>query len=175
MLDDSSSRYGMVTRYLHWGVGLLILLQFLKLGDRIDEGEHWIGQTIVPWHISVGVLILLLAIVRLAWAARQHPRRPRPDAFVFLVRAGHFLLYACMFLMPVTGIMTMLGGGYGLTVFGIELAPSTGVETPWLIAAGSLHSPIAWAFVALVIGHVGAALYHHVVRRDQTLRRMLGR
>lgn len=174
MRNDSPDRYGSVTRLLHWGMALLVLTQFLKLGDRIAEGEHWIGQTIVPWHISVGALILVLAVVRLLWAARQYPDRPRPDALVWLVRAGHFLLYVCMFLLPATGVMTMLGGGYGLTVFGVELVASTGTETPWLATLGNLHSPIAWIFVALVVGHAGAALYHHFVRRDPTLRRMLG-
>lgn len=174
MRNDSPGHYGWLTRLLHWGMGLLILLQFLKLGDRINDGEHWVGQTIVPWHISVGVLILALVILRLWWAARQRPQRPQPEASPGLVRLGHFLLYASMVVMPITGISRMLGGGYGLTVFGVNLIAKTEVETPWLAAVGSLHSPIAWIFVILVIGHVAAALYHHYVRRDQTLRRMLG-
>ncbi len=174
MRNDSPSHYGGTTRFLHWGMGLLILLQFLKLGDRIRDGEHWIGQTIVPWHISIGVLIFALAIVRLGWAMRQRPHRPQPEASPVMVRLGHFLLYACMFLMPLTGLAAMLGGGYGLTVFGVDIVTKTEVEIPWLGAIGNLHSPIAWIFVVLVVGHIAAALFHHFVRRDQTLRRMLG-
>jgi cytochrome b561 len=174
MRDDSPKGYGGTTRLLHWGMGLLILLQFLKLGDRIDEGEHWIGQTIVPLHVSVGAVIFVLAGLRLWWAVRQRPHRPQPEASPAMVRLGHSLLYACMFLLPLTGIAAILGGGYALTVLGVNMVEETGVETPWLGAVGSLHSPIAWTFVALVIGHIAAALFHHFVRRDQTLRRMLG-
>src|SRR3546814_5531346 len=51
MITDSIQRYGSVTRFLHWGMAVLVATQFLKFGDRLGEGEHWIGQTIVPWHI----------------------------------------------------------------------------------------------------------------------------
>lgn len=175
MRNDSPSHYGRTTRLLHWGMGLLIVLQFLKLGDRINEGEHWIGQTIVPLHISVGALIFVLALLRLWWAVRQRPNRPQPEASPAMVRLGHFMLYVCMLLLPILGIAAMLGGGYGLTLFGVSIIAKTGIETPWLGMVGNLHSPIAWLFVVLVLGHIAAALFHHFVRRDQTLRRMLGR
>lgn len=174
MHNDSPTHYGRTTRFLHWAMALLIMLQFLKLGDRIDDGEHWIGQTFVPWHVSIGVVIFALAVLRLWWAVRQRPHRPQPEASPAVVRLGHFLLYACMLLMPMTGLAALLGGGYGLAVFGIDIVTKTEVETPWLAAIGNLHSPIAWVFVALVVGHIAAALFHHFVRRDQTLRRMLG-
>ncbi len=174
MRGDSPSHYGGITRFLHWFMGLLVVLQFLKLGDRIKDGEHWVGQTIVPWHVSIGASIFVLAAIRLWWAMRQRPYRPQPEAFPVMVKMGHLLLYACMFLMPVTGIAALLGGGYGLTLFGVDVITKTEVEIPWLGAIGNLHSPIAWMFVALVLGHIAAALFHHFVRRDQTLKRMLG-
>jgi len=175
MVDGSVQRYDGMIRFLHWTMAILIAAQFLKLGDRIDDGEHWIGQTIVPWHISVGTLLLVLILVRVLWAVAQREQRPQhvgPTAV--LVKGGHFLLYACMVLMPIAGILLMLGGGYGLEVFGVELAPQTDVETGWMIALGSLHSPLAWLFVVLVLGHVAAALFHHFVQRDDTMKRIMG-
>ena len=77
-MNDSAHRYGSVSRILHWGMALLLTLQFLKLGDRIDEGEHWIGQTLVPTHVSIGVLLLVLVLLRLTWAVVQRGRRPQP-------------------------------------------------------------------------------------------------
>lgn len=174
-MNDSAQRYGAPTRFLHWGMALLILLQFLKLGDRINDGEHWIGQTLVPSHISVGALLLALILVRLLWAASQRKRRPLPDGSIaLLVKAGHGLLYLSMIAMPLTGLAVMLGNGYGLKVFGMQLIARSGVETPWLVSLGSLHSPLAWLFLLLVVGHVGAALFHHLVKKDDTLRRMVG-
>ena len=46
------------------------------------------------------------------------------------------------------------------------------VESAWMIGVGSLHSPLAWLTLLVVVGHVGAAFYHHAVLKDDTLRRM---
>jgi cytochrome b561 len=174
-MNDSAQRYGAITRLLHWGMALLIGWQFLKLGDRISEGEHWIGQTLVPWHISIGGLLMVLIVLRLLWARGQRQQRPQPAGpTALLVKAGHGLLYACMLLMPIAGIFLMLGNGYGLKVFGLQLVAKTGVETDWMISLGSLHSPLAWLLGILVVGHIGAALSHHIVKKDDTLKRMAG-
>lgn len=172
MNDDTEARYGPVTRTLHWLMAGLIFWQLLKFGDRIAEGEHWVGQTLVPWHVSIGTLVLALALIRIVWVLAGPESRPAHDrSTAFLVRSGHFLLYAFMLLMPVTGILTMLGGGYGLTAFGIEIF-AEGEKVAWAAGLGSLHAPLAWTFAALIAGHVGMALIHHVVHRDDTLRRI---
>ncbi len=173
MRNDSPQRYGTITRSLHWLMAVLIAWQALKIFDRIDDGEHWIGETLVPWHVSIGTLLLVLVVLRMVWAATQRASRPAQDpATAFLVRGGHFLLYAGMLLMPVTGILKMLGNGYGLTAFGVTLA-ARGEKTDWMATIGNLHPPIAWALLALIVGHVGIALLHHFVRKDNVLRRML--
>ena len=173
MNNDTKQRYGSISRIFHWGMTVLIGWQLLKFFDRIADGEHWVGETLVPWHISIGTLLLLLVVLRILWVARQRGHRPEPDpATAFLVKGGHFLLYAGMVLMPVTGILTMLGNGYGLTAFGIQLAAQGG-EIPWMASVGSLHSPIAWLLLILVAGHIGIALLHHFVKNDGVLRRML--
>src|SRR5690606_10061343 len=69
MTPDSKERYGTVSKWFHWLMGGLIIWQFLKLGDRISEGEHWIGQTLVPWHVSIGALLLVLIVLRIFWAS----------------------------------------------------------------------------------------------------------
>lgn len=172
IMIDSPDGYGIVSRFFHWLMALLIGWQLLKFGDRIAEGEHWVGQTLVPFHVSIGVLLLVLAIARLGWAFSQSHQRPVHDpATAFFVRAGHGLLYAGMILMPLTGIMVMLGGGYGVTAFGVELIPEA-EEVAWAEALGGLHSPLAWLFTALILGHVFMALFHHFVKQDDTLVRM---
>ncbi|MDT3709872.1 MAG: DUF2218 domain-containing protein [Pseudomonadaceae bacterium] len=172
-LHDTRERYGRISRGFHWLMAGLIVWQFLKLGDRIDEGEHWIGQTLVPWHISIGALLLVLVVLRVVWASTQRGQRPLPDpATAVLVKGGHLALYACMLLLPVSGILFMLGNGYGLEVFGVQLA-TKGPEIAWAASLGSIHSPLAWLTVLLVVGHAGIALLHHLVRRDGVLQRML--
>ncbi|HLS43371.1 MAG TPA: cytochrome b [Paenalcaligenes sp.] len=172
-MSDTRDRYGRLTRWLHWGMALLVIWQFLKLGDRINDGEHWIGQTLVPWHISIGVALLVLALIRVLWAMKQSPNRPQHTGSTApLVKGGHFLLYVVMLLVPITGALLMVGNGYGLEAFGIQLVAESEAEIAWMANIGSLHSPIAILFVALVVGHVCAALYHHFVVRDDTLKRM---
>lgn len=173
MKNDTKERYGTVSRIFHWGMAVLISWQLLKLFDRINDGEHWVGQTLVPWHLSIGTLLLLLVVLRIIWAAKQRRHRPvQNPATAMLVKAGHGLLYLGMLLMPITGIMYMVGSGYGLKAFGIQLAAEGG-EVPWMVSAGSLHSPIAWILLIMIVGHIGIALLHHFVKKDDVMRRMV--
>jgi len=171
MTKDTEERYGSITRFFHWSMALLISWQFLKFFDRIADGEHWVGQTLVPWHISIGTLLLFLVAARLIWARTQDARPAQQADMAFLVKAGHGLLYAGMALLPITGVLTMIGGGHGWTAFGIELVAS-GEEIPWMASLGSLHSPIAWLLLILVVGHIAMALLHHFVRKEEVLQRM---
>ena len=174
MINDSTNRYGTISRVFHWGMALLIGWQLLKFFDRIADGEHWVGQTLVPWHISIGTLLLVLVAARLLWVASQRRHRPQSTgspAAAFLAKAGHFLLYAGMVLMPLTGISLMIGNGYGLSAFGLQLAPAD-LDIPWLAAIGTLHSPIAWLLLIMIVGHIGMALLHRFVKRDDVMTRM---
>src|SRR5690554_5335274 len=171
---DSKERYGSITRIFHWGMALLIIWQFMKFFDRINDGEHWIGENIVSWHVSIGSLLLVLIVLRLIWAATQKNNRPEQDpSTAFLVEAGHGLLYLGMLLLPITGLMIMIGNGYGWNPFGLGLIARGGAEIGWLATLGSAHSLIAWSLLILVLGHAGIALLHHFVKKDGVLGRML--
>ena len=176
MSPDTRQRYGTVSRVFHWGMALLVAWQALKFFDRIDDGEHWVGQTLVPWHVSIGTLILLLVVLRILWALKQRnnrPLAPPPPLVGFLAKAGHFALYAALVLMPLTGIAILVGNGYGLKAFGVELI-ARGEKIEWLAElGGSLHSPVAWLLLLMLVGHGGMALVHHFIRKDDVLRRML--
>lgn len=172
MINDSKTQYGTLSNVLHWVMALLIGWQLMKFGDRIADGEHWVGQTLVPWHVSIGSLLLVLIVARIIWAASQRSHRPEQDPRTArLVKAGHGLLYAGMLLMPLTGMMVMLGGGYGVNAFGLQII-AEGEELGWAATLGSLHSPLAWALTVLIIGHIGMALLHHF-RGEDVLRRMV--
>lgn len=175
MINDTRERYGVISRIFHWLMAVLIGLQILKLSERLGEGEHWIGQNIVPWHVSIGALLLLLVMLRLSWALIQGDRRPEQTGSTAMwARLVHFLLYAGMVLLPLTGIARLLGLGYGLKAFGLQLIAASGAKTPVLISFSQLHAPISWIFITLIVGHVGAALFRHLVCRDGTLYRMAG-
>lgn len=176
MSRDTREKYGTVSRLLHWGMAILVLWQAMKLFDRINDGEHWVGRTLVPWHVSIGTALLVLILLRIVWALRNRrhrPPAPLPPLLGFLAKAGHVALYAALVLMPLTGIAILVGNGYGLRAFGVQLI-SRGGEIPWLAQiGGALHSPVAWLLVAMIIAHVVMALWHGFIRRDGVLRRML--
>ncbi|MGC3872535.1 cytochrome b [Halomonas sp. GXIMD04776] len=172
---DTQRRYGVVSLLFHWTMALLVIVQFMALSGYINDGDHWIGNTIVPWHVDVGLLLLVLVSLRIIWMLSQRQQRPEvhgQGAMQLLAKGGHFLLYACMVLMPVTGILLMVGGGHGLGFLGIELVAESEKKISWAVALGEWHAQISWLFVALVLGHFAAALYHHFVKHDDTLLRM---
>ena len=173
MKADSSVRYGTVSRYLHWGMAVLIAWQMMKFFDRIGDGEHWVGQVLASWHVSIGTLLLLLAIGRIAWAGKQRNRRPAPaPATAWLVKAGHALLYLAMAVLPITGIMVLVGNGFGLAAFGIPLV-APGTDIAWMAELGGrLHSPVAWLLLIMVACHIGMAFFHYFVKKDGVLQRM---
>lgn len=76
MIHDTKERYGLISRLFHWAVALLVVWQALKIFDRIDDGKHWVGQNLVPWHISIGFLVLVLLVPRIIWTLRNHGNRP---------------------------------------------------------------------------------------------------
>nr|WP_275944057.1 cytochrome b [Azomonas macrocytogenes] len=162
-----------MSRFFHWTMALLILHQFFRFTERIGNGEHWLARLSGTWHVSLGLLILVLAILRLLWALNQFEYRPRyPRTTQTAVRIGHGLLYLCMLLMPFTGIMYMLSKGHGLYFFDVELIAKSKQGVSALSGIGNLHTPIAWCFLGLVTGHVLLALYHQFIMKDGTLKRM---
>ncbi|MBK1698659.1 cytochrome b [Rhodovibrio salinarum] len=172
MIKDTAAGYGLISKAFHWGMALLIGWQILKFGDRIAEGEHWVGQVLVPWHVSIGVLLLALIVLRTFWTISQRRNRPPQNGTTgIFATAGHGLLYVLLILQPITGILVMLGGGYGLDAFGVQLI-AEGDKIGWAASLGSLHSPLAWGLSALVVGHITMALVHQFVVRDGTLKRM---
>jgi cytochrome b561 len=172
MLKDSPSRYGVISRLLHWLTALLILAQLTRfIGSHLDK-THWINTTIKPLHGSFGVLLFVIIVVRIVWMISQYKHRPTPHKFTKLAKSAHHLLYLLTVVLPLTGIAYIAGKGYGIKVFGKEIIPG-GEPSPLLSAFGGYHGAIAWLLLLVVAGHLAAALYHHFVARDDTLKRML--
>ena len=106
MLHDDNQRYGSITRFFHWVIAVLVLQQFFKFADRINEGEHWLGDTFGPWHVSMGAIILILTIARLLWTMKQKPQRPtNPGMDGTMAKLAHRLMYLSMLVMPFLGAL----------------------------------------------------------------------
>ncbi|MBM7326270.1 cytochrome b [Agrobacterium sp. S2] len=173
---DSPKRYGLVSRALHWGMAYLLIWQFATiLTWRIFGPAEWVKFVTAfgPYHGTVGLLVLPLVVIRALWVLVNRRRRPPHEAGWpgRIALAGHTALYGLMFAIPALALLRAYGGGKGWQPW----IPATGEEVAWLIApANALHGPLSWCLSALIVGHILAALFHHFIRRDRILARMIG-
>lgn len=169
--------YGAVAQFLHWAVVAGILLQF-AWAWRIDRTDSIRQQfALVNEHKSIGMTVLLLAAVRLAWRAFNRPP-PFPGAMQAWERraAGiaHVLLYALIFAMPLSGWAYSSAAGYGAEFWGLLEIPDFVPQGETLESAlGTLHQVLAVSLLVLAGTHAAAALRHHFWLHDNVLRRML--
>lgn len=163
-------KHSRVTRLFHWIIALLVLFQFLKFSDRIAEGAHFVSEGIKPYHGSIGVLIFFLFVARVIWRWYDQENTPHTERIPQLY---HRMLYALLFLVPTSAISLMIGKGYGIKVFGLQLVQRSEETIPWLASIGSLHSPFAILLGIMVFGHIFMALYHQFIKKDRTLNKMI--
>lgn len=173
-----SARYGGIAILLHWLVAILIVVN-VALAWSLDSFDHDspIHDRILTVHKSIGVTILLLAIARLAWRW-MHPAPPLPASIPrwrrIAARIDQALLYAILFVMPVSGLIDT--GAFSQPVhyfFLFDLPQVTGHNEPLGHAAFAVHEVSALALYLLLFVHAAAALHHHYVLKDGILRRML--
>lgn len=174
----SRNRYSPGLRMLHWSMAVLILAAYLAVEQRglFARGTP-ARAAMMQTHYWMGLCVLAFALWRVALRLRDGapPVRPRLPTWQAMP-AGllHVWLYAFLLGMPVLGLLTAWADGKAVQW------PFTGSALPALLAPDpglakrleDLHGAIGEAFYWVIGVHVLAALYHHFVRRDDTLRRM---
>jgi cytochrome b561 len=167
--------YNPVAKILHWTIALLIALQ-LVIGftmPDIHKGTRPDGE--IGWHLTVGVLIVLLVAVRVVWRAVRPPIGTDSDRGVMrrLSSATHILLYLLMVSVPVLGWANASSRDWAVSVGPLHLPHIMAVGSKLGHEMGDIHGDLA-IVLAIVIGlHVAAALYHQFIRKDDTLKRMM--
>lgn len=161
---------------LHWLVALLIVVN-LGLG-LLAEGMAMSPAklNVYLWHKSVGMAVLALVGLRLAWRWTHAPPVP-PASLTALERraasATHMLLYLLMLALPLTGWWLNSVANFPFRWFGFFEVPAIAAPSEAMAALGeTLHGALAWALLGLLVLHAGAALKHHLWDRDDVLRRM---
>ncbi|KQQ80637.1 cytochrome b [Aureimonas sp. Leaf324] len=175
-LADSRFGYGLVSRVLHWTMALLFVWQFVTVVLSAVAEDTAIERFFWGTHYSVGFTLWVLVLLRGAWGLSQLKHRPPHEGPPLLQRAatlGHLALYLLMVIVPSLAILRAANNGRGLRVYGIELVAPGGEANPALTApANLLHGFLGWTLFVLIAGHIAMALWHGLVRRDATLRRM---
>lgn len=179
---SSPEGWGRAIRLLHWTTAALVLAQWSLGRYMTGLGPEALAEKFVLYqrHKSLGALIFLLTLLRLAWRLLERARpEPPPGMPLWKRRAAatsHALLYLFLLAMPVTGFLAAAASPLGIptVLFGIlpvphPIGPDAALEALLLRA----HRLQGWALAGLLALHVAAALEHHYIERDPVLRRMV--
>jgi superoxide oxidase len=177
-MTESTQKFSPMLRRLHWLMAVLIVLVYLAMEQRGLFARGTAARTaMVQSHFWLGLAVFALALWRVThrWRSGAPPiAPPLPRWQQAIGRLMHFSLYVFFIVMPVLGIATAWTDEKTLYV------PFTDIALPALLAPNEalahsledLHKTIGKVFYFVIGFHVLAALYHHFVRRDDTLRRM---
>ena len=169
-------RYARTAVALHWLAAAFIVSGF-AVGLWMTGLAF--GPLQVRWyayHKWIGITVFLLAALRIAWRWRHPPPPPvpMPPWQRRAAAATHMLLYALMFLIPLSGWTYSSATGISVVYLGLVPLPDLVAKDKGLAAVlKAVHGTLNYTLLALVIVHAGAALKHHIVDRDGVLARML--
>ena len=177
MLQNTERTWGAIAKSFHWLIAVLILGE-LVLGTVAEDMKFSPTKLdLFVWHKSIGVTILLLVVLRVAWRFRNPPPT-EPDTTApwekRLAQVGHGLLYLLMFAVPLTGWWISDTSRIPFSLYWT-------VPVPDLMAANrdaselaaDVHGVLTKLLLATAVIHILAALRHHFLLRNDTLLRML--
>lgn len=176
-IRNTSERWGMVSIGLHW-LTLLLILGLALVGMSMDELPNSpLKVQVYAMHKSFGLTVLGLTLLRLLWRLLAGAPNPVPGMARWQHWAAsgtHGLLYALLLAMPLSGWLYNSASGFPLKWFGLLSLPKLAGYNPGLKHfALEAHETIFYVLAGVLLLHAAAALKHHYVDRDATLRRML--
>lgn len=176
-LKNTKEQFCGLTKMLHWSLFLLFLLQYFLVYRREYFPQNAPEKLqYILLHKSSGLLILALGMLMLFW--RHIGTRPAMPSNmksweIRLAKLTHGLLYIAMLLMPISGITMSSFGGYPVAFFQLFTLPSVAKNKLYASLAHAIHVWASYIIIVIVSLHVLAALYHHFIKKDRVLTRML--
>jgi cytochrome b561 len=175
-IKNSTSRWGAIAQLLHWLIVALIIVQ-VTLGAIADDLHGMQKLAMLARHKSFGMTIFALALLRLLWRV-GNPTPSLPDTLKpyerWLAHFSHTALYVLLFAMPLSGWLMSSARGFPVSWFSLVQLPDLVPRNRGLYDAMlETHHDLIWLLAAVVALHVGAALKHHFVLKDDVLKRML--
>ncbi|MDF1792367.1 MAG: cytochrome b/b6 domain-containing protein [Thalassobaculaceae bacterium] len=175
-LRNSETAFGWMAKGFHWLTALAIAAMFV-IAWRMDALPIGLAKLqAYGWHKSIGLTILVVTALRLLWRL-VNPQPPFLGNSRWQGRAStaaHWLLYACLIALPVLGWLMSAAANTPVNLFGLVVLPNPIAPDRELAHLfEEAHETLAYGLLGLVALHAAAALKHHLVDRDATLRRML--
>jgi cytochrome b561 len=168
-MAHAHEHFSPLQRLLHWLMAACILaMLFIGVGMVSTVTPKYL--TLVSIHKPIGIAILVLAVLRLAIRIRTGvPALPAdlPEPMRLAAKLSHVLLYALMIAMPLIGWAMLSAAAYPVELLGGYRLPAILPQDDRMhTLLRNAHRALAYAFFALILAHVAAALFHALVRRD---------
>jgi len=176
-LNDDTGAYTVTARVLHWLTAIIVITALVIgiLMDRMPEGP--VVDFLYNFHRSLGATLIPIAFFRIYWRFTHKPP-PLPLDIPLSQRmaaeAVHWALYAVILFQPLIGWIATSAYRAPIPIYGLfnlpPIWPENRAFSEWLFG---LHMYIGWALCFLLAAHIGGALFHHFIRKDRVLMRMV--
>lgn len=180
-MRDTKARLSLTTIALHWIVGISIII-LMVVGKYMEVNEVF---KLYPLHKSIGTIIFIFVVWRVVWRLiNGWPEKLGQYATweVVLAKIVHWVLIIGTVLFPLSGMMMSVMGGHGLSVFGLELISANIVDgKPFPLNkamagnAAGVHGILLPIMIVAIALHIIGAYKHHIIDKDNTMYRILGR
>jgi cytochrome b561 len=177
MAASAATGYTLAARVLHWVTAALVLTM-IPVGLAMANADFGAAQdTLYDLHRSIGAVLLPLVLGRLIWRL-GHPAPPLPADIPaiqqFAAQATHWALYGLLIVQALVGWIATSAYRAPIRVFWLfELPSAWPVDRAFSEKMFTVHRLIGIAIALLLCAHIGAALFHHFVRKDGVLMRMV--
>ena len=176
-LKNTRIHYGIIAITFHWMTFAFVIFMFPMGYIMTNMPLSPNKLEIYSWHKSLGFILLVLIVLRLSWRIFNHqPETPKSisPAQKIAARLVHYLLYAFLFALPITGWLMSSAAGFPVVVFKIFQLPDLIQSSESLrLVFLNIHFAIGIAMLSLILIHILAAMYHHFYKRDIILHRIL--
>lgn len=172
-LTCTSDRYGSVAISIHWLSAVLILILLVSGFRAAAADDVGAKMALLRIHLPAAALVLALTVLRIVWwflyDTKPDPIVDCPPLLDRVAGAVHLFLYLVIFGMIASGVGMMVASAAVPIIAGVDFAP---LPDFWRFRPRVPHGVGAKLMLALLAVHIAAALYHHYVRRDQSMRRI---
>ena len=178
-MNTPSDRYTYKARWFHWAMAILIVLAYALILSRTQfERGSQLRTFVVQTHFWVGIVVLIMAFFRIAERHRHTPpgiMPPLEGALRTAATLSHYLLYAFLFVQPVLGLLTVLieKGSLPIPLTQLLIPSPLPVSEDLAESLEDIHKLLGTIFYYVIGLHVVAAIWHHFVRKDNTVKRMV--
>lgn len=172
-----SHRYSSLSISLHWVMLLLIAAVYacMELREFYPKGSDF-REGLKTWHFMLGLTVFVLVAIRIiARLMSAAPRiTPEPAAWQTMsAKATHLALYAFMIAMPIAGWLILSASGKVIPFYGLELPALVAPNKALAGQIKEVHETVGTIGYFVIGLHAVAALFHHYIVKDDTLRRMM--